>query len=192
MDYEFVINCNQLIKRAANRAFMTNNPENAGAAHSAKPSSDDKRRETSPHPVDMHVGLRLRQRRTLLGITQEKLGDALGLTFQQVQKYERGTNRIGASRLFHLSRLLTVPVGYFFDEMPASVAAIFSDGPDPLSEQAGDMPGFYEEPQSRLDHDPMARKETMDLVRAYYTIHDTGVRRRILDLARTLAKAELD
>ncbi|MEM6903977.1 MAG: helix-turn-helix domain-containing protein [Pseudomonadota bacterium] len=134
----------------------------------------------------MHVGLRLRQRRTLLGMSQERLGDALGLTFQQVQKYERGANRIGASRLFHLSQLLDVSVNYFFDDMPADVAASFG-----RVEQAGEpSPGFGEDAQARLDTDPMARKETLDLVRAYYSIGDTGVRRRILDLARTLAKTD--
>ena len=85
-----------------------------------------------------------------------------------------------------------MPVGYFFDEMPADVAAIYGMDADPGSATAAEMNGFGEDGQSRLDHDPMARKETMDLVRAYYTITDGGVRRRILDLARTLAKAEQD
>ena len=73
--------------------------------------------KSSPDPVDIHVGARVRLRRTLLGMSQEKLGKALGLTFQQVQKYERGANRIGSSRLFQLSRILDVPVSFFFDEM---------------------------------------------------------------------------
>src|SRR5246127_5649896 len=76
-----------------------------------------------PNPVDVHVGSRVRLRRTLLGMSQEKLGEAIGLTFQQVQKYERGANRIGASRLFDLSRVLDVPVEYFFDDMSAEVSA---------------------------------------------------------------------
>src|SRR5277367_1577262 len=71
-----------------------------------------------PNPIDTHVGARVRLRRTLLGMSQEKLGEAIGLTFQQVQKYERGANRIGASRLFDLSRVLDVPVSFFFDDMP--------------------------------------------------------------------------
>src|SRR4051794_34996027 len=75
-----------------------------------------------PNPIDVHVGARVRLRRTLLGMSQERLGEALGLTFQQVQKYERGTNRIGASRLFDLSRVLEVPVSFFFEEMLADVA----------------------------------------------------------------------
>src|ERR1700709_409484 len=74
-------------------------------------------RESRPSPIDIHVGSRVRLRRTLLGMSQEKLGEAIGLTFQQVQKYERGANRIGASRLFDLSRVLDVPVSFFFDDM---------------------------------------------------------------------------
>ncbi|MBL4614923.1 MAG: helix-turn-helix transcriptional regulator, partial [Magnetovibrio sp.] len=75
----------------------------------------------TPRPVDVHVGARLRQRRTLLGMSQEKLGEAVGLTFQQIQKYERGANRIGASRLYQLSNVLDVSVSYFFEEMPGEV-----------------------------------------------------------------------
>src|SRR3954463_9950619 len=81
-------------------------------------SGERTEREHRPSPIDVHVGGRVRLRRTLLGMSQEKLGDALGLTFQQVQKYERGVNRIGASRLFDLSRVLDVPIGFFFDDMP--------------------------------------------------------------------------
>jgi len=77
----------------------------------------------APNPVDVHVGARMRLRRTLLGISQEKLGEAIGLTFQQIQKYERGTNRISASRLFDLARVLDVPISFFFDDMPDAAAA---------------------------------------------------------------------
>ncbi len=76
-----------------------------------------------PNPVDVHVGARVRLRRTLLGMSQEKLGEAIGVSFQQVQRYERGANIIGASRMFDLSRVLDVSIGFFFDEMPAAVAA---------------------------------------------------------------------
>src|ERR1700735_629684 len=78
----------------------------------------------SPSPVDLHVGSRVRLRRTLLGMSQEKLGNAVGLTFQQIQKYERGANRIGASRLFDMSRVLDVPVQFFFDEMPVAETVV--------------------------------------------------------------------
>ena len=81
-------------------------------------------RRAGPHPVDVHVGSRIRMRRTLLGMSQEKLGDALALTFQQVQKYERGANRVGASRLFEISQILDVPVSFFFEEMSAETAAL--------------------------------------------------------------------
>ncbi len=82
-------------------------------------------RESGPSPIDVHVGSRIRLRRTLLGMSQERLGEALGLTFQQVQKYERGVNRVGASRLFDLSRVLDVPISFFFDDIPESVASAF-------------------------------------------------------------------
>ncbi|HEY8289670.1 MAG TPA: helix-turn-helix transcriptional regulator, partial [Acetobacteraceae bacterium] len=82
-----------------------------------------------PSPIDVHVGSRIRLRRTLLGMSQERLGEALGLTFQQVQKYERGVNRVGASRLFDLSRVLDVPISFFFDDMPDSLAANFGGLP---------------------------------------------------------------
>src|SRR5579883_3316499 len=89
-----------------------------------KPRVIRRRRQKAdrPNPIDVHVGSRVRLRRTLLGMSQEKLGDAIGLTFQQVQKYERGANRVGASRLFELSRVLDVPVSFFFDELDPDTA----------------------------------------------------------------------
>jgi transcriptional regulator with XRE-family HTH domain len=95
-------------------------------------------REHRPSPIDVHVGARVRLRRTLLGMSQEKLGEALGLTFQQVQKYERGVNRIGASRLFDLSRVLDVPIGFFFDDMP----------PEMSGDKRARFTGFQETPES--------------------------------------------
>lgn len=128
-----------------------------------------------PNPIDVHVGARVRLRRTLLGMSQEKLGEALGLTFQQVQKYERGANRVGASRLFDLSRVLDVPVSFFFDDMSEEVEAL---SPRLIS-------GLAEEPAA-MDMDPMTKRETLELVRAYYRISDPQVRRRVLDLAKAL------
>jgi transcriptional regulator with XRE-family HTH domain len=127
-----------------------------------------------PHPVDIHVGSRVRMRRTLLGMSQEKLGEALGLTFQQVQKYERGANRIGASRLHEISRILDVPVSFFFEEMTGEPAAAAAVG------------GLTEEP-AEFDHDPMAKRETLELVRAYYRIRDPKVRKRIFELTKAVA-----
>jgi len=129
-----------------------------------------------PNPVDVHVGSRLRLRRTLLGLSQEALGEALGLTFQQIQKYERGTNRIGASRLFDMARALDVPVDYFYDEMP----------PDVMTASPRHMARATEEPvEQRID--PMGKRETLDLIRTYYKIGDPNVRKRVYELARALA-----
>ncbi len=110
-----------------------------------------------PHPVDVHVGARVRMRRTLLGMTQTDLGDAVGLAFQQVQKYERGTNRISASKLFKLSQVLDVSIEYFFNEMPPVVAT-----------------------------SSMTTQETMKLVRSYYNIDDAKIRKRVYELTKTL------
>src|SRR5580693_8338012 len=125
-------------------------------------------------PVDVHVGTRVRLRRNMLGLSQEKLGEAIGLTFQQVQKYERGVNRIGASRLHDLSRVLDVPVSFFFDDM------------DPVRAPA--IPAGFAEPAAEaFDSDPLRRRETVELVSAYYRIDDPALRRRLFDLARALA-----
>jgi len=138
-----------------------------------------RRRQKSdkPNPTDVHVGSRVRLRRTLLGMSQEKLGEAIGLTFQQVQKYERGANRVGASRLYDLSRVLDVPVAYFFEEMAPGGAA--GDARQAAAGENGE----------RSENDPMLKRETLELVRAYYKIADPHVRRRLFDLAKALAKS---
>ncbi len=128
-----------------------------------------------PSPVDVHVGARLRRRRTLLGMNQTKLGDAIGVTFQQVQKYESGANRISASRLFDLSRMFEVPVEYFFDDMPTAVAA---SSPTQGGGKAKEPPSY--------EPNPMAKRETLQLVRAYYKIRDPQVRRRLYELTRAI------
>ncbi len=133
-----------------------------------------------PNPIDVHVGGRVRLRRTLLGMSQEKLGEALGLTFQQVQKYERGANRIGSSRLFDLSRVLDVPVSFFFDDMSDETK---SQAPSLL------LGGGLEETPANFEHDPMTKRETLELVRAYYRITDPQVRKRVYELAKALAEA---
>ena len=126
-----------------------------------------------PNAVDIHVGHRVRQRRTLLGFSQERLASALDLTFQQVQKYERGANRIGAGRLYQLARALEVPVTYFFEDV----------------DDASCAPGaaISEPPAAPYQVDPMTQRETLLLVRAYYAIPDPAVRRRMLDLMRSMA-----
>lgn len=148
--------------------------------------------------LDSHVGARIRLRRTMLGMSQEKLGEAIGLTFQQIQKYERGTNRVSASRLFDIARVLDVPIGFFYDDMlpdagsqPAPAPAVtgfaeaqqsFGGPPAP----GGTRPGV----SAALDARILSQRETIDLVRAYYRIPDDGVRKRVLDLIRSMAPPE--
>lgn len=131
-----------------------------------------------PRPVDAHVGARLKIRRSLVGLSQEKLGDKVGLTFQQIQKYERGANRIGASRLYEFSRILDVPVAFFFDEMPEE--AMNSVG-------VGDVSAVAVELAVVADGDPLTRKETLELVRSYYQISDPNVRKRIYELVKSVS-----
>ena len=138
-------------------------------------------REHRPSPIDVHVGSRVRLRRTLLGMSQEKLGEALGLTFQQVQKYERGANRIGASRLFDLARVLDVPIGFFFDDMPDSMG-----GAGMLRARVA---GFAES-QDGFEDDTLHKRETLELVRAYYRINEPAVRKRVFDLIKSLAPTD--
>ena len=124
-----------------------------------------------PHPVDVHVGQRLRMRRTLMGMSQEKVAEALGLTFQQLQKYEKGANRVSASRLHELSQILDFPQSFFFEDLPTSPTGhnrATSSSPDDV-------------------FDPMNKRETLELVRAYYRIKDPAVRDKIAALTRAIA-----
>jgi transcriptional regulator with XRE-family HTH domain len=138
--------------------------------------------ESRPSPIDVHVGSRIRLRRTLMGMSQERLGESLGLTFQQVQKYERGVNRVGASRLYDLSRVLDVPISFFFDDMP-----------DPRANgiQVG-VAGFAERPEGfgAPADDPLSKRETLELVRAYYRITDPAVRKRVFDLIKSMGPTD--
>jgi len=132
----------------------------------------------APNPVDVHVGTRVRLRRTLLGMTKTGLGQAIGLTFQQVQKYERGVNRIGPSRLYDLSRVLDVPINFFFDDMPKDVASKTTAG---LSGPPGGAEAF--------DPDIVSKRETLELVRAYYKIESPQVRKRLFEMVKALGKS---
>ena len=132
-----------------------------------------------PHPIDVHVGFRVRLRRNLLGMSQEKLGRAIGLTFQQIQKYERGVNRVGASRLFHLSRALDVPVSFFFEDL----------SPEAAGDGKRRARGLSEAPASALEPDSLSKRETVELIRAYYQVTDPKLRKRVLDLLKALGKA---
>jgi transcriptional regulator with XRE-family HTH domain len=140
-------------------------------------------RESRPSPIDVHVGSRIRLRRTLLGMSQERLGEALGLTFQQVQKYERGVNRVGASRLFDLSRVLDVPISFFFDDMPDSLTSTFGGHPSRRT-------GAFSEPSDGFGDDTLNRRETLELVRAYYRITDPAVRKRVFDLIKSMGPTD--
>jgi transcriptional regulator with XRE-family HTH domain len=140
-------------------------------------------KESRPSPIDVHVGSRIRLRRTLLGMSQERLGEALGLTFQQVQKYERGVNRVGASRLFDLSRVLDVPISFFFDDMPDALSSAYG------AQGHRRMVGLSE-PQEGFADDTLNRRETLELVRAYYRITDPSVRKRVFELIKSMGPIE--
>ncbi len=133
-------------------------------------------------PVDVHVGSRVRLRRTLLGLSQEKLGEAVGLTFQQIQKYERGANRIGASRMYDLAHVLDVPVAFFFEEIPDEVKKRDDSPQDSLGVHT----------LEEADKDPLTRRETLELVRAYYKVGSSAVRKRVFELIKSLAKMNGD
>jgi transcriptional regulator with XRE-family HTH domain len=130
----------------------------------------------APNPIDKHVGSRVRMRRVLIGMSQERLGDALGLTFQQVQKYEKGTNRIGASRLQQISRILGMPVEFFFDGAPS--------GEQELAQ------GFNEVADTPYVADFLSTNEGVQLNRAFLRIKDPKMRRRVVDLVNAIAGEE--
>ncbi len=131
----------------------------------------------APNPIDKHVGARVRMRRMMLSMSQEKLGDALGLTFQQVQKYEKGTNRIGASRLQQISNILQVPVSFFFDGAPHVPGT-------------GRFEGMGEAPSPAYVSDFLATSDGLALTKSFMRIHDSKLRRRIVDLVEQIAAGE--
>ena len=126
-----------------------------------------------PNPIDIHVGSRVRLRRMMLGMSQEKLGEQLGITFQQIQKYEKGTNRIGASRLQHIARVLSVPISFFFEDAP----------PTPT----GAPTGLEESSSTSYVVDFLSSSEGIQLNKAFVRIKDAQQRRRIIDLVRAMA-----
>lgn len=159
---------------------------------------DSSSRSPRATSMDTHIGKRIRLRRMLLGLSQEKLGEAVGITFQQIQKYERGTNRVGASRLYEIAAALDVPVSFFFDdqEKPSfpQQTAPHSSRYFGLAERKTDfegaalsrpLPGFAQD-----DMPLLARKETLELIRAYYSIPDATVRKHMLDLIRSMGPAK--
>ena len=134
--------------------------------------------DSIPNPIDIHVGKRVKLRRNILHITQQQLGEMLGLTFQQIQKYEKGGNRIGASRLWDISKVLGVPVGFFYEEIDDETDA---QSPRPKNDD--------EEYLKELTNDPMQREETLKLVRAYYKIHNRTLAKNILNVIETASKS---
>ena len=122
-----------------------------------------------PNPIDVHVGARIRMRRLLLGMNQETLANALGLTFQQVQKYEGGANRVSASRLSAMADILGVPISYFFGDLRPDDAEL--------------------SPEDRQWRDYLQRPETIEFIRLYYAIPDPKVRRQFLEMAKTVAES---
>ena len=128
----------------------------------------------APNPTDKHVGARVRMRRMMLSMSQEKLGDALGLTFQQVQKYEKGANRIGASRLQQISHILQVPVSFFFEGAP--------------NVPGHSSPGMSEAPSPAYVSDFLATSDGLSLTKAFMRIKNAKLRRRIVDLVEQIAE----
>lgn len=136
----------------------------------------DDRNVRRPNPMDVHVGSRVRLRRILLGISQEKLGERLGLTFQQIQKYEKGVNRIGASRLFDMARVLGVQIQYFYDDAPIA-----------SENEHGQIVGFAERSGDDYLVEFLNSREGVELNRAFTRIADSRVRRSIIELVRAMA-----
>ncbi|HET7239383.1 MAG TPA: helix-turn-helix transcriptional regulator [Terrimicrobiaceae bacterium] len=134
--------------------------------------------EGFPNPIDVHVGARIRLRRTLLGISQSALAETIGLTFQQVQKYEKGANRVSSSRLYDLANALDVTVPYFFDEMSAGIRA----------QSPSELMRTKQQPAIDQEQDPLAKRETLEFVRAYYKIENPAVRKRIFELTKAVVK----
>jgi transcriptional regulator with XRE-family HTH domain len=144
----------------------------------ADPAESEKKGSRRPNPIDVHVGSRVRFRRMLLGMSQEKLGEKLGLTFQQIQKYEKGINRIGASRLFDLAHVLGVAVQFFYEEFPAG------GEPHPLTE------GYAEKPAENSIVEFLRSRDGLELNKAFVRISDVKARRAIVELVRSLAHDE--
>ena len=132
----------------------------------------------APNPIDKHVGSRVRMRRMMLSMSQEKLGDALGLTFQQVQKYEKGTNRIGASRLQQIAHILQVPVSFFFEGAPTSAGV------------QGPTGGMSEAPSPAYVSDFLATSDGLSLTKSFMRIKNSKLRRKIVDLVEQIAGEE--
>lgn len=125
-----------------------------------------------PHPVDVYVGKRLRERRNMMGLSQENLAETVGITFQQVQKYERGTNRLSASRLYDFSKKLDIPVGYFFEGYEESTETGYSG---------------MKEPTVHFEYEDMSGREMLELAKAFRRIKNQKTKKTITDMIRAVA-----
>ncbi|MGH1376629.1 MAG: helix-turn-helix domain-containing protein [Alphaproteobacteria bacterium] len=139
----------------------------------------------TPDTIDKHVGRQLRNRRTLVGLSQEKLAESVGVTFQQIQKYERGTNRISASRLFSFSRILEVSIDYFYEGIESATSSKSAYG---MADNDQEEFGSTSAKIKSMPEDLMARKETLDLVRIYYSVQDPKMRKDILKFVKSMVK----
>jgi len=158
--------------------MMTSEEVNAGRRRRA--ASID-----GPDPIDIHVGQRMRLRRTMLGKSQDQMARALGVSFQQVQKYERGTNRISASRLFDVSRFLNVPVSYFFEDLTEDAVAARDEEVKVTFASNGDaIPGIQD--------DPMKRTESLELIQTYWRLPTDTVRGRVLEMLKSLVRSSAE
>ncbi|MBE1236579.1 helix-turn-helix transcriptional regulator [Phaeovibrio sulfidiphilus] len=145
-----------------------------------------KSEETGPDPVDVHVGCRLRLRRTLLNLSQEQLANSVGVTFQQIQKYERGSNRISASRLYDISKVLGVPVSFFFEDIGQDII----DSRKLKVSPADSVALLEEAPVPAYERDPFQKSETLELIRAYWRLQNSAVRQNALALLKSLTSRE--
>jgi len=136
-------------------------------------------KDDGPDPIDKFVGSRVRARRVGLRISQTKLGDAIGVTFQQVQKYENGTNRIGASNLFKISKTLSVEVAFFFEGLDAD------------EEAAKELAGLSEGSQTKFDVDPMSSREAIELMHNYFRVKDENIKKKLSQLVKTMAQTNI-
>lgn len=149
--------------------------------HAIAEVDGDERNARRPNPIDIHVGSRVRLRRMILGMSQEKLGESLGLTFQQVQKYEKGVNRIGASRLFDLAQVLRVPVQFFYEEAPANGHAADTTAL-----------GMAERPAESYVSEFLGSRDGLELNKAFSRISDPKIRRSIVELVRSISGEDVD
>ncbi len=157
------------------------------AIQKSKKASRGRTPNGQPNPIDVHVGNRIRLRRNVLGWSQEKMAEMLGLTFQQLQKYERGNNRVSASRLWDIGNILNVPISFFFEDMDKNVA---SQSPRTFSMPINTPSTMYlHEDTPEIELDPMKKQETLELVNSYYKINNRKAAHLLLELAITMSKS---